>query len=367
MKKLNIAIIGFGRSGCDIHGAFLRTEKNDICNVKYVVEADPARAAAAKEIFGCETLSDYRDLFPLVNEIDFVTNASYSDLHYPITKDLLAHGFNVLCEKPLCKTPEMVQDLIDTAKANNVQFTIFHQYKFNDYFIQMKRLLKEGVIGDVKLVRVAQNMFARRYDWQTLLYRDAGTMRNNAAHYIEQIMDLAESDEMPKIVSHMDIWNSVGDAEDYMFAHFHYSNGTVYEMEVNPSDAYASEAPIYKVYGTKGTMKVYNGKIVYKYFKDEEVPTPVLDHKSLHNANGTPAYCNNQLVWHEEEVALQADMWNQFTMCTDRFYHAWYETLVNGAELFMKPEHIKAQIAIFNEIEKQNPLIYKYEKPDYVI
>ena len=52
MKKLNIAVIGFGRSGCDIHGAFLRTEKNDICNVKYVVEADPARAAAAKEIFG---------------------------------------------------------------------------------------------------------------------------------------------------------------------------------------------------------------------------------------------------------------------------------------------------------------------------
>ena len=33
----------------------------------------------------------------------------------------------------------------------------------------------------------------------------------------------------------------------------------------------------------------------------------------------------------------------------------------------MKPEHIKAQIAIFNEIERQNPLIYKYDKPDYVI
>ena len=33
MKKLNIAVIGFGRSGCDIHGAFLRTADNDICNV----------------------------------------------------------------------------------------------------------------------------------------------------------------------------------------------------------------------------------------------------------------------------------------------------------------------------------------------
>ena len=150
MKKLNIAVIGFGRSGCDIHGAFLRTADNDICNVKYVVEADPNRAAAAREFFGCETPSDYRELFAHVDELDFVTNASYSDLHYPITKDLMEHGFNVLCEKPLCKTPEMVQDLIDTAKANNVIFTIFHQYRFNDYFIQMKRLLKEGVIGEAR-------------------------------------------------------------------------------------------------------------------------------------------------------------------------------------------------------------------------
>ena len=48
MHKLNIAVIGFGRSGCDIHGAFLRTPDNDICNVKYVIEADPNRAAAAR-------------------------------------------------------------------------------------------------------------------------------------------------------------------------------------------------------------------------------------------------------------------------------------------------------------------------------
>ena len=114
MKKLNVAIIGYGRSGCDIHGAFLRTPENDICNVVAVVENDPARAEAAKKDFGCDTYHSYTELFDRT-DLDFVVNASYSDLHYPITKDLLEHGLNVLCEKPLCKTPEMVQDLIDTA------------------------------------------------------------------------------------------------------------------------------------------------------------------------------------------------------------------------------------------------------------
>ncbi len=261
----------------------------------------------------------------------------------------------------------MVQDLIDTAKAHNVRFTVFHQYRFNDYFVQMKRLLSEGVIGDAKLVRACQNSFSRRYDWQTLKYRDAGALRNNAAHFIEQIMDLANSDELPRISSHMAIWNSVGDAEDYLFCRMHYSGGTIYEMEVNPSDAYGSEQPLFRIYGTRGTMKVFNERIVYRYFRDDEVPAPVLDHNSLRSASGAPTYCNNALVWHQEEVTLKADVWNVFGMCTDRFYHAWYETLVYGAELFMKPEHIKAQIAIFREIEKQNPLIYKFDKPAEVV
>ena len=33
----------------------------------------------------------------------------------------------------------------------------------------------------------------------------------------------------------------------------------------------------------------------------------------------------------------------------------------------MKPEHVKAEIAIFNEIERQNPLEMKFTKPADVI
>lgn len=365
MKKLNIALIGYGRSGCDIHGAFLRSERNDICNVVAVVEADPARAAVAKEHFGCETFRSYQELLGRT-DLDFVVNASYSDLHYPITKDLLAHGFKVLCEKPLCKTPEMVQDLIDTAKAHGTEFTIFHQYRYNDYYLKMYELLQKHVIGVVKLVRISQSGFARRYDWQTLLYRDAGSMRNNAAHYIEQVMHLAGSDEMPKIYSYLGLWNAVGDAEDYMFCVFHYSNGTRYEVEFNPSDAFGGE-PLYKIYGTRGTMHVFNDRIVYKYFNEDECPEPVLAEQSIHHEDGSPAYCNNHIVWHEETVQLAADVWNSFGKCSDGFYHDWYDHLVNGAPLYMTPEHVKAQIAIFREVEKQNPMEVKFYKPDTVI
>ena len=48
---MNVAIIGYGRSGCDIHGKFFRTENNDICNVVAIVELDPARETSGNGFY----------------------------------------------------------------------------------------------------------------------------------------------------------------------------------------------------------------------------------------------------------------------------------------------------------------------------
>ena len=94
MKKLNLAIIGQGRSGRNIHGKFYHTEDNVYFNVKYVVEEDPfRRARAEKDYEGCKTFADYRELFD-IDDIDLVVNDTYSNRHYDIAKDLLLHGKN---------------------------------------------------------------------------------------------------------------------------------------------------------------------------------------------------------------------------------------------------------------------------------
>ena len=60
MKKLNLAIIGQGRSGRSIHGRFLLSELNPYFNVKYVVDAyAPAREYAEKAYVGCKTFESY--------------------------------------------------------------------------------------------------------------------------------------------------------------------------------------------------------------------------------------------------------------------------------------------------------------------
>ena len=54
MKKLNVAIIGQGRSGKDIHGKYFLSGDNTLYNVKYVVDADARRREISEKIYhGC--------------------------------------------------------------------------------------------------------------------------------------------------------------------------------------------------------------------------------------------------------------------------------------------------------------------------
>jgi len=355
-KKLNVAIIGYGRSGCDIHGHAFRLPENDFANVVAVVEMDPKRAAAAKADFGCDTYSDYKELLNR-DDIDLVVNSSYSDMHYLISKDLLNHGFNVLCEKPVAKKAEQVQELADIAKEKGVMFSIYQQSGLATYFLEMQKVIDSGVLGNIRLVRAKWNGFSRRYDWQTLLRRDAGAMRNTGPHPFEQAMRLAGTDDMPEVYSRLEIYNSVGDAEDYVFAILDYGpDKPKFEIEINPSDPY-NDGYVYRIYGDRGALKTTMSKMEYQYYLEEECPQPKLDPNSLHDENGNPCYCKDNIKWHNETVDMADDVFYAGAL---RFYNKLYDHLVNGGELFITPEHIKTEIAIFEEIERQNPLERKF-------
>ena len=95
-----------------------------------------------------------------------------------------------------------------------------------------------------------------------------------------------------------------------------------------------------------------------QYYLENESPQPVLDKKSLHDEKGDPCYCSDKIVWHKEELELTG---NAFDYGTAGYYRRLYDHMVNGGELFIKPEHIIPEIQIFEEIERQNPLEVKFD------
>jgi hypothetical protein len=79
----------------------------------------------------------------------------------------------------------------------------------------------------------------------------------------------------------------------------------------------------------------------------------------LTDDSGQPAYCTEQLIWHQEH--WQADeqsriVVNAFGNMTLDFYHMLYRTLTEAAPLEVTPEQVRRQIAVIEECHRQNPL-----------
>ena len=95
-------------------------------------------------------------------EIETVYVALPNHLHYRFAKQALEHKKNVIIEKPFASTREQTEDLIRTAKENQVFIleAIINQYMPN--YEKAKEMVKE--LGTVKIVQLNFSQYSRRYD-----------------------------------------------------------------------------------------------------------------------------------------------------------------------------------------------------------
>lgn len=353
MKKLNIAIIGQGRSGRQIHGEFYLSEKNTKFNVAYVVDQHEVRRAKAKEAFPNATiLSSYTELFDK-KDIDLVVNASYSKDHYPISKDLLEHGFNVLCEKPFCKSEAECRDLIETAKKNNVLIAAFQQSFYAPYCEHAFKLAKDGTLGDILEVSLRFSGFSRRWDWQTLQKMVGGNAYNTGPHPIGLGVGFLDFSKDLKIVysnlQHTEM--SAGDYDDFVKIILTAPGKPVVDIEINNTDAYSPYNV--KIIGSRGCYKTNIFSYEMKYIvPGENVPRePVQD--TLVNENGDPCYCGEKLVVHEVKGEYEG---TAFDVGTQKLYDDIYEAIVNGKEMYITAEKALLTTKVISEAHDANPI-----------
>lgn len=354
MKKLNVAIIGQGRSGRNIHGAFFKSENNTKYNVVAVVDLLAERCEWAKKEFGCDTYTDYRELYKR-KDIDLVINSTFSHLHYPITKDLLTHGFNVV-EKPFSAHREECEDMISTAEKNHVMLCIFQQSHFAPYYHKLREIMDSGLLGRIVEIRMNFSSFARRWDWQCSQRFYGGSLRNTGPHPLEQALDILGPETMPRIVSRLDSANSFGDAEDFVKILMLAPGKPVIDLEISSCDAY-NDGILYRVQGTCGNLKATMNHVSYQYFLPEEAGERHLILEPLSKEDGTPSYCTDDLHWYKVEDDLDGTSFNK---AVEEYYDNIYAHLTNGAPLIIQPGRILRQIELIEEVHRQNPMPVRY-------
>lgn len=82
-------------------------------------------------------------------KIDFVTIATPNNLHYPIAKEFLSKGFNVVCEKPLCFEPDEGLELQKLAEEKGCLFGMTYTYIGYPMVKQARQMVRTGAIGEI--------------------------------------------------------------------------------------------------------------------------------------------------------------------------------------------------------------------------
>ncbi|MBR2460661.1 MAG: Gfo/Idh/MocA family oxidoreductase [Clostridia bacterium] len=356
MKKLNVAIIGQGRSGKSIHGKYYCSEDNHYYNVKYVVEADAFRRGVAEEMYpGCKTLEHYEELFAL-DDVDLVVNASYSEMHYPITRELLLHGKNVLVEKPFGRSRYECDELIKIAKDKGVTLAVFQQTFLAPFYPFIYDTIRSGRLGDVKQISIRYNGFARRWDWQTLQKKCAGSAYNTGPHPIGMGLGFLDFDPNTKVVySKLDTALTSGDADDYVKILLAAPSRPLVDIEISSIDAYSNYTV--KVQGTKGTLKANPQSYEMTYICAEENPVHPVIEESISDANGNPAFCSEKLLKHTEAEHFAG---TAFDVGTAKLYEQLYYKITEGREMTVTPEMAAEIISVIETVHAQNPLPLKY-------
>jgi predicted dehydrogenase len=154
-----------------------------------LVDRDDARARAMADQFNVKRwVPDYH---AALDEIDAAIVALPTNLHHPVSMDLLTRGVHVLCEKPLAESADKAREMVEAAGQAGVVLAANYQQRLFASFIKVKQLLDDGTLGKPRAItyRVGE-VFA----WPTVsgFYFNAqtsarGILRDRGAHVLDII------------------------------------------------------------------------------------------------------------------------------------------------------------------------------------
>lgn len=136
MAKLRAAVIGVGYLGRFHAQKFAALEDVELAGV---VDTSADRAAEVAAEVGCRAYTDYREL---LREVDLVSIVVPTQFHFQVARDCFEAGCHVLLEKPVTRTVEEADQLIELASKNRCVFQVGHLERFNPAVLALQGVIK---------------------------------------------------------------------------------------------------------------------------------------------------------------------------------------------------------------------------------
>ncbi|WP_181592601.1 Gfo/Idh/MocA family protein [Paenibacillus sp. YN15] len=195
MKTYGVAVIGCGYMGKAHLEALSRHERTQ---VTAVVDANAAVARETARQFGIPRWhTDYR-VFAGDRDVDAVVIATYPSTHLEITKEYLAHGKHVLCEKPVAANPADTQAFFRLCRRAKAKVMVGHILRHNETYRQAMQMIHSGKIGFPLVMRMSQVKQSQHWAGHLALLQDASPIVDCGVHYFD-LMRWATGSELESV------------------------------------------------------------------------------------------------------------------------------------------------------------------------
>jgi predicted dehydrogenase len=251
--KLKAGVIGLGKMGLS-HAAIVSPHPNvdlvAVCDTSSIV-LDAFRKFSKVNVY-----TDYVKMIDS-EKLDLVVISTPTRFHYKMVKYALEKGIHTFCEKPFSLTTLEGQELEILAAQKNLINQVGYHNHFIGTFRELKRLLKESVLGD--LVHFTGEAYGpvvtkeKGGTWRSDPVEGGGCLFDYASHVINLIQEIigvpvkASGSQLKKIYSK--------DVEDTVYSILTLQSGLTGVLSVNWSDeTYRKMSTSLTVFGKKGKI-----------------------------------------------------------------------------------------------------------------
>jgi len=266
-----------------VAGAFSSTPEKSYAQGKELM-LDPAR------VYGSyQEMAEKEAALPEEERIDFATIVTPNHVHHPAAKLLMQAGINIICDKPMTRTLEEAEDLCRIARDKDRVFAVTYTYTGYPMVKQAKKMIADGVIGDIRkvvveypqgwLTRTIEKEGAKQAVWRTdpkqagisSCMGDLGTHVENMASYITGL-------EIEELVADLSIFGAgrVLDDDGNVLVHFKGgARGIFLASQISVGDENNLR---FRVYGTESSLEWHQENPNYLYQRFGDKPESVYKH-----------------------------------------------------------------------------------------
>jgi predicted dehydrogenase len=87
------------------------------------------------------------------DRVDAVAIVTPNHVHHPAASAFLAAGFNVICDKPLCRTMDEARDLARQVAVSDGMFAITYNYTGYPMIRQAREMVEAGELGAIRTIQ----------------------------------------------------------------------------------------------------------------------------------------------------------------------------------------------------------------------